>query len=212
MKNYYCYWNDSIYYGISAHWADYYGDYDEENISDNVVGRERFILELKGFFKYNDGYQQIYLPASEFMDFIDTLSNNLNGEDLYKNFCENCEYLDSLSSASFKQNIHAKFEELFYPKSEDYSTGCALRIFDKNVNNLLKNPKDFETFVQKTVYDKDEFLYYSLFDAEQSKQNVIKYFKEQIESYNKSIEYYEEQIEDYKKQIKKIEIELEKLK
>lgn len=212
MKKYYCYWNDSIYYGINAHWADYYGDYDEENIPDNVVGRERFILELKGFFKYNDGYQTNYLPASEFMDFIDALSNNLNGEDLYKNFCENCEYLDSLASASSKQHIHDKFKKLFYPKSEDYSTSCALRIFDKNVNNLLKNPKDFETFVQKTVYDKDEFLYYSLFDAEQSKQNVIKYFKEQIESYNKSIEYYEEQIEDYKKQIKKIEIELEKLK
>lgn len=210
MKNYYCYWFDAPYYGINAHWENFYCD--EDNIPNNIIGRERLILELKKLFKYNDDYQQAYLPASEFMDFIDTLSNNLNGEDLYKNFCENCEYLNFLHLKACKQNIDNKFGVVFYPRMKGYSDGCALRIFDENVNNLLKNPKDFETFVQKTVYDKDEFLYYSLFDAEQSKQNVIKYFKEQIESYNKSIEYYEKQIEDYKKQIKKIEIELEELK
>lgn len=211
MKNYYCYWTIGSYYGINAHWEYYYGDYDDGNIPNDVDGRERLILELKALLKYDD-YQTVYLPASEFMDFIDTLSNNLNGEDLYNNFCKNCEYLDSLSSKAGKQNIYDKFDKIFYPKLEAYSEGCALRIFNKNVNNLLKNPEDFETFVQKTVYNKDKILYCSLFDAEQSKQNIIKYFKECIESYNRNIEYYEKEIEIYKNRIKDMKVELEKLK
>lgn len=214
MKNYYCYWDvSSSYYGINAHWQTCYGDYDYCNISDDVTGRARVILELKALLKYDD-YQKKYLPSSEFMDFIDKLSNNLNGEDLYKNFCENCEYLDYLGGNAFEQCMYDKFSKVFYPKFgySGYMEGCALRIFDENVNNLLKNPKEFETFVQKTIYNKDKILYCSLFDVGQSKQNIIKYFEEHIESFNKNIKFYEKEIENYKKKIKNMEIELEKLK
>lgn len=213
MKNYYCYWTIGSYYGINAHWEYYYGDYDDGNIPNNVDGRERLILELKALFKCND-YQKKYLPSSEFIDFIDALSNNLNSEDLYNNFCENCEYLDFLGANAFEQCMYDKFSKVFYPKFGylGYMEGCALRIFDENINNLLKNPKDFKAFVQQTVYNKDKILYCSLFDVGQSKENIINYFEEHIESFNKNIKFYEKEIENYKKKIENMKVELEKLK
>lgn len=181
MKNYYCYWTIRPYYGINARWEYWYSDYDDGNIPDNVDGRERLILELKALLKYDD-YQKKFLPASEFMDFIDMLSNNLNGEDLYKNFCENCEYLDSLIPISLKQNIYDKFANVFYPNFKGYNEGCALRIFNKNVKNLLKRPNKFKEWVKKIIKQRNDSLYKALCDEVKLEELTIITLKEFFES------------------------------
>lgn len=214
MRNYYCYWCDEPYYGIDAHWGTYYTKpYYNKEIS-TKTGRERLIFDLKSLFeycdKYDKDYQKKYLPASEFKDFIDALSNNLNGEDLYKNFCINCEYIDNLMKKVKSENVVGLGQ--FYPKSACYGEGCSLRVFNKNVNNFLKDPKDFEIFIQQTIYEKDIQLYCLLFDDEQAKQNTIKYYEDSIRDLRNSIKYHSNFIKEYKKKIQDIENKMKGLK
>ena len=71
------YYDVEPYYGVTLDiWST------DKNDGDT---REDFINNFKFAIKNNNWLQQ-NMNVGEVLDFLDTLSNNLNGDDLYKNF------------------------------------------------------------------------------------------------------------------------------
>ena len=213
MKKYTLYWCDTGYYGIDAQWETFYNSerYYENNIE---INREFLIKSLKDLLKYDDDYQREFLPAGEFMDFIDTLSNNLNGEELYKNFCLNLEFIDEISTKAFrkKEDFRNTYNKILYPKSGQYAEGCSLRVFDENVNYLLKNPTEFKEWFEGKLRWNDKYIWSILFDSEENAKETINYYQKQIEDNESKIEYYKKGIESLEKHNKNINKEIEKIK
>lgn len=211
-ENYTIYWDDVPYYGMSAEWNTYYsGEVYWEEIE---INREFLIKTLKDLLKYNDDYQREYLPLSEFMDFIEVLSNGLNGEDLYNTLCQNLDYIEKIKTTVYKkrEDIRNKFFSILYPHSAHYSVGCSLRPFDENVNNLLKPHEDFKKWFSYQLNQRDGFIFAIIFDDEVNVKQTIEYYEKEIENCQRSIKYHEKEIATLNKKCKGYENTINELK
>lgn len=204
MKRYTIYWSDEPYYGIGASWETYYDC--DRHYGEVVIDRKFLINEAKELIKYNDEYQQNYLPMSEFMDFIDTLSNNLNGDELYDNLCKNLEFVESITNKACRKNeeFRAKYRSIVYPEAAHYSEGCSLRLFKENVNFLLRNPDEFIKWFMYELKKKSEFVFSMLFNEKTNLEQTLKYYDELIKQNKNRISYHEKEIKEIVKQNEKL--------
>lgn len=212
-ENYTIYWDDVPYYGMSAEWNTYYSGevYWEGKIE---INREFLIKTLNDLLRYNDDYQRKYLPLSEFMDFIEVLSNGLNGEDLYNTLCQNLDYIEKITNTVYKkrEDIREKFFSILYPHSAHYSAGCSLRPFDENVNNLLKPHEDFKKWFSYQFNQRDKYIFSIMFDDEENVKESIKYYEKLIEGSKRSIKYHEKEIATLNENYKEYENTINELK
>lgn len=213
MKKYTVYWKDREYYGINAHWATYYDSdrYYEDNIE---INREFLIKSLKDLLRYDDDYQTKFLPIGEFMDFIDTLSNNLNGEELYENFCLNLEFVNEIDVKSFEKNddFRKTYKNIVYPDEGYYDEGCSLKLFNDNINYLLKEHSQFKEWFEAKLRDENKYIWSILFDSEENAKETIRYYKSQIKNNESNIKYFESQIKLLKQRNKNMNKEIEQIK
>ena len=90
------YYDEEPYYGVTL-------DIWSTNKNDGNT-REDFINNFKYAIKNNNWLQQ-NMNVGEVLDFLDTLSNNLNGDALYENLIDNFYYVESLHKNSFHLGI-----------------------------------------------------------------------------------------------------------
>ena len=120
------------YYGINLHYW----------VVEKEKGqtKESFIEDLKKAYK-EENYLQKVMDAGDLFDFLDTLKNGLNGDDLYNNVVENLVYLEKFRNELYKKGICDEFDEIALPNLHDYDESEALSIFGLLTPYLNNNDK-----------------------------------------------------------------------
>ena len=144
---------------------------------------------------------------ADWLDFINTLNNNLNGEELFKNVTNNYLYIEELEKKAFKLGLSLN---CIYKNNHPYAESETISIYDK-LTPLLKNIEDFKEWFSCELHKQDEKIYCILFNDNKSKEALINKIKLDIETREKSKKYYEDQINQKDEEINKLKKELEDL-
>lgn len=185
--------NYEPYYGINVSvWV-----YKEEK--DN---REEFVKKL--FEALKDEWVNKNVNIPEWLDFINTLSNGLNGDELYKNVVSNYIYIDELERKAYELGISLN---CIHKNHHDYDRSESITIYDK-LTPLLKNTEDFKQWFLRELHSKDERTYIILFDDEESKKSLICKLEKYIEREESSKKYHKQAIDEINKKINEYKKEL----
>lgn len=189
--------------------GDYYGMtlciWDEEKGD----SRAKFIDTLKIAVK-EESFLQKNLNIGELLDFIDILSNNLNGDDLYNNVVKNYLYVNDLHNESAKINLYDSFNKAVYVNYDEYIDNETITLFGK-LTPLFKSPDDFKEWFKDKMYSTNENLYVVLFNEKESIKSLIASKKEYIKNINNTISMYKNSIDKYMKDICKLKEEIKEL-
>ena len=197
-KNIEVYYDNSAYYGVSLHfWLT----------DDDKCDLDKFLEDLKYAYKESSWLQQ-KLNAGDFLDFIDSLSNNSINKELYKNVVENVSFLEDMHHKSHQVGLNEEYEKIVQVNRGSYSDSETVTVFGK-LCPLLKNPNDFKEFFEYEIQTRDEILYYGLFNDENYKKRMIEVINRKIENEQKRIDYYENEIRSIKNNISELEIKRE---
>lgn len=182
------------YYGINLH----YWVVEKEKCQT----KESFIEDLKKIYKDNS-YLRNVMDAGDLFDFLDTLKNGLNGDELYNNVVENLVWLDEFRSELYKENINDEFDKIALRNLHQYDDSDALSIFGVLTPYLSNNDK-FKDWLFKEVKRKNYSLYEIIINPKEGKKKRIEYLNEMIEHQKENISYYEGRIIELEKEIKSL--------
>lgn len=195
------YYDEEPYYGVELNiWS--------VNETDGDT-REAFISKFKNAIKHNDWLQQ-NMNIGEVLDFLDTLSNNLNGDDLYKNLIDNFYYVESLHKNSFHLGISDSFNRVVFQNRHPYDDEETISIFGL-LTPYLKNHNEFKEWFVHKLEGYDKALYLSLLDSKESKKKLIAYKNTLLEQAMKNVDYYKKQLEEQENKVNALRYELEEL-
>lgn len=188
--------NHESYYGINVSiWG----------VEDNGDNRSTFIQKM--FEALKEDWINKNVNISDWLDFINTLNNGLNGDELFENVVKNCLYVEELERKAHNIGISLN---CIRKNRHSYSESEEISIYDK-LTPLLKNEEDFKKWFSYTLHKNDEKIYCILFDDSKSKEALINKIKNDIETKEKSKKYYEENIKRINEEIDKHKKELEDL-
>ena len=171
--------------------------------------REEFVNKFKEAIKQEKWLQQ-NMNIGETLDFIDTLSNNLNGDDLYKNVIDNFYYVEELHHKSYELGISDNFNKVVYKNRHAYDNSETISLFNK-ITPYLKNNDDFKEWFLYQLENEDKNLYLTLCNTEESKKQLIAYTKEQLKNEENSMNYYFKRYEEIKLKVEKLQQKLKDL-
>lgn len=191
---------EDSYYGVSLHIWD---------VNKGGDTREEFISKFKNAIKHNDWLQQ-NMNIGEVLDFLDTLSNNLNGDDLYNNLINNFYYVEGLHKHSFKLGISDSFNRTVFQNRHPYDDEETVSIFGL-LTPYLKNNSEFQEWFIYKLKMEDEELYLSLLDSKESKRKLIAYKNTLLEQERKQVDYYKKQLDEHENKANALRDELEEL-
>ena len=193
------YYDVEPYYGVTLNiWST------DKNDGDT---REDFINNFKYAIKNNNWLQQ-NMNVGEVLDFLDALSNNLNGDDLYKNLIDNFYYVESLHENSFHLGISDSFNRVVFQNRHPYDDEETISIFGL-LTPYLKNNNEFKEWFIHKLETNDKALYLSLLDSKESKKKLIAYKNTLLEQEMKNVNYYKKQLEEHEKKATILRDELE---
>ena len=195
------YYDDEPDYGVTLYiWST------DKNDGDT---REDFIKKFKYAIKNNDWLQQ-NMNIGEVLDFLDTLSNNLNGDALYDNLIDNFYYVESLHKNSFHLGISDSFNRVVFQNRHPYDDEETISIFGL-LTPYLKNHNEFKEWFIHKLETNDKALYLSLLDSKESKKKLIAYKNTLLEQEMEQINYYKTQLEGHENKANTLRDELEEL-
>lgn len=184
------------YYGININiWG-------VENNGDN---RAEFIQKM--FEALKNEWVNNNVEIADWLDFINTLNNGLNGNELFENVVKNCLYIEELERKAYEIGISLN---CIHKNRHPYSESEEISIYQK-LTPLLKNEEDFKEWFSYILHKNDEKIYCILFDDSKSKETLINKIKNDIETKEKSKKYYEECIKRINEEIDKHKNELKDL-
>lgn len=195
------YYDEEPYYGVTL-------DIWSTNKNDGNT-REDFINNFKYAIKNNNWLQQ-NMNIGEVLDFLDTLSNNLNGDALYENLIDNFYYVESLHKNSFHLGISDSFNRVVFQNYHPYDNEETISIFGL-LTPYLKNHNEFKEWFIHKLETKDKALYLSLLDSKESKKKLIAYKNTLLEQEMKNVNYYKKQLEEHENKANTLRDELEEL-
>lgn len=185
--------NYEPYYGININiWG-------VENNGDN---RTTFIQKM--FEALKDEWVIKNVKVADWLDFINTLNNGLNGDELFENVVKNCLYIEELERKAYDIGISLN---CIRKNRHSYSDSEAISIYDK-LTPLLKNEENFKEWFSYILNKNDKKIYCILFDDEESKKALINKLEQNIEREKSSKEYYEKNIKEANEKIKEFEKQL----
>lgn len=184
------------YYGISIYvWK----------VEIDADSREDFIEKM--FKALKEEWVIKNVDIADWVDFVHTLSNNLNGEDLYNNVVNNFIYIEELEKKAYELGISLN---CIYKNRHSYSDSETISIYNK-LTPYLMNKDDFKEYFMEELRKNDEKVYICLFDDIEAKKSLIDKLNLNIEREQHSIDYYNKNIEHCKENIKNMEKELKEL-
>lgn len=187
------YVNYEPYYGITASiWG----------VKDNGDDRKTFIQKM--FETLKDEWVSKNVDIADWLDFINTLNNGLNGDELFKNVVSNYLYIEELERKAYDIGISLN---CIYKNRQSYSNSETISIYNQ-LTPLLKNEKDFKEWFLEILHRNDEEIYCVLFDDKESKKSLINKLKQQIENEKNNKKYYEKKIDEANDKIKEYEKQL----
>lgn len=185
--------NYEPYYGININiWG-------VENNGDN---RATFIQKM--FEALKDEWVIKNVKVADWLDFINTLNNGLNGDELFENVVKNCLYVEELERKAYDIGISLN---CIRKNRHPYSESEEISIYQK-LTPLLKNENEFKKWFSAILHKNDEKIYCILFDDEESKKALINKLEQNIEREKSSKEYYEKNIKEANEKIKEFEKQL----
>lgn len=193
------YYSDSAYYGVTLSiWSRKNGD-----------TREKFISTLKEAVK-EQSFLQKNIDVGELLDFIDTLSNGLNGDDLYKNVIQNYLYVEKLYHESYDLNLEDSFRKIVYENYHSYTNNETITLFGK-LTPLLKGHDNFKEWFEDGINNKDRDLYCAMFNTKENIETLITYKIKQLEQSERYANDYKKQYEGYCEKINLLNKEINEL-
>lgn len=184
------------YYGISVNvWG----------VEENGDSRYEFLEKMYECMKEEWICKNVDVP--DWIDFIHTLNNDLNGEELFKNVINNFLYIEYLEKKAYNLGISLNF---IHVNNHPYADSEQISIFNK-ITPLLKNTKDFENWFLYELKLKDKKIYCILFNDEESKKSLINKIKYDIENKEKTKKYHENEIKNINAEIKEYKKHLKDL-
>ena len=167
-------------------------------------GDDRATFIQKMFTALKDEWVSSNVDIADWLDFINTLNNGLNGDELFENVVKNCLYIEELERKAYDIGISLN---CIRKNRHPYSESEEISIYEK-LTPLLKKEKDFKEWFLDTLHRNDEKIYCILFNDSQSKEALINKIKNDIETKEKSKKYYEENIKRINEEIDKHKKEL----
>lgn len=184
------------YYGINVSiWG----------VEDNEDNREKFIQKM--FEVLKDDWIIKNVDIADWLDFINTLNNGLNGNELFENVVSNCLYIEELEEKAYKVGISL---DCIHENKHCYSKSEEISVFGK-LTPFLKSTEKFKQWFLEKLHSKDEKAYIILFDDEESKKALISKLEKNIETEKNVIEYHQKQINQANKKIDEYKKQLEDL-
>lgn len=188
---------------LNVNYEPYYGiNINIWGVENNRDNRTTFIQKM--FKALKDEWVNKNVEIADWLDFINTLNNGLNGDELFENVVKNCLYIEELESKAYDIGISLN---CIRKNRHPYSDSEEISIYQK-LTPFLKNEDEFKKWFLEILHKNDEKIYCILFDDEESKKALISKLEQDIEREKSSKKYYEENIKKANEKIKEFEKQL----